>query len=52
MYSLGIYFGLNIVQNTISSTGAFEVYMNDKLIFSKLKSGRLPTLEEMDNLIR
>ena len=36
MYSLGIYFGLNMLQNSISSTGAFEVYMNNELIFSKL----------------
>ena len=44
---LGGYFGLNMLQNAISSTGAFEVYLNDALIFSKLTSNRLPSPEEI-----
>ena len=38
---------MNIVINGLSSTGAFEVYLNDSLIFSKLSTDRMPSLEEI-----
>ena len=41
---LGGYFGLNMLQNWLSSTGAFEVLLNDRLIFSKIRSNRMPSV--------
>ena len=42
---IGGYFGLNMLQNMISSTGANEVAFNGITIFSKLASQRLPLAE-------
>ena len=42
---LGGYFALNFIQNKVSSTGAFEVYVNDRLIFSKLSMNRMPSMK-------
>jgi len=44
MIFLGGYFGLNMLQNSLSSTGAFEVLLNDRLIFSKIGIGRMPSV--------
>ena len=52
MYMLGMYFGLNMLQNFVSSTGAFEIYLNDQLIFSKLATGRVPSFEELEHHLR
>lgn len=41
---LGGYFGLNMLQNQISSTGAFEIFINDELVFSKLRLNRMPSI--------
>jgi selT/selW/selH-like putative selenoprotein len=49
---LGLYFGLNFLQSYLTSTGAFEVYVDDQLVFSKLQVQRLPTLEELDRLLQ
>lgn len=40
-------FILNNVGNSQLSTGAFEIYYNDELIFSKLASGRVPGIEDI-----
>ena len=44
---LGGYFGLNMLQNALTSTGAFEVSLNGRPLFSKLASNRMPTVEEL-----
>lgn len=44
---LGGYFGLNMLQNALSSSGAFEVSLNGTPIFSKLATNRMPTAEEI-----
>lgn len=44
---LGGYFGLNMLQNAVSSTGAFEVYVNDRLVFSKVATGHMPTVDDI-----
>ena len=49
---LGGYFVLNFVQGKISSTGAFEVSLNDRLIFSKLSMNRMPSLQEISSNIK
>ncbi|MCO5597427.1 hypothetical protein L7F22_051505 [Adiantum nelumboides] len=40
----------NVLQNTLQSTGAFEVYFDGDLIFSKLKQGRFPEEFELREL--
>mmetsp|Transcript_59247 Transcript_59247/g.120471 ORF Transcript_59247/g.120471 Transcript_59247/m.120471 type:complete len:113 (-) Transcript_59247:37-375(-) len=36
----------NLIENQVTQTGAFEVYADGQLVFSKLQAGRLPTLNE------
>ena len=44
LWILGAMFGANFIQNMVTSTGAFEVYFNNKMIFSKLLNNRWPTV--------
>jgi len=41
MYFMGIYFFANMVSTSLISTGAFEVYVDDREVFSKLKTGKM-----------
>jgi selT/selW/selH-like putative selenoprotein len=41
----------NVVQSFLQSTGAFEVYLNDELVFSKLKEGRFPGEGELKEIV-
>lgn len=41
----------NVLQNTLQSTGAFEIYFDGDLIFSKLKEGRFPSEIEVEQLV-
>ncbi|KAK4784426.1 hypothetical protein SAY86_018794 [Trapa natans] len=41
----------NVFQSFLQSSGAFEVYCNDVLVFSKLKEGRFPGEIELKDLI-
>lgn len=52
MFLIGGYFILNMLQTQISSTGAFEIYLDHRLIFSKLSVGRMPNASELSKLIR
>jgi selT/selW/selH-like putative selenoprotein len=36
-----------MLQNALSSTGAFEVSLNGTPIFSKIATNRMPTAEEI-----
>lgn len=47
MFLIGGYFLLNMIQGQVSSTGAFEVYLDTRLIFSKLATGRMPLAHEL-----
>jgi thioredoxin reductase-like selenoprotein T len=49
---LGGYFVLNWVQGQVSTTGAFEISVNNQLIFSKLRQNRMPSVEEITSQIR
>jgi selT/selW/selH-like putative selenoprotein len=40
-------FLMNSVANSLVATGAFEIYVNDDLIFSKLQAGRFPSGDEL-----
>lgn len=44
-------FLLNTIGGSISQTGAFEVYVNDELVYSKLERGTAPTPQQMKDLI-
>ena len=43
MIMIGNFFGHQYLNRFLSTTGAFEVYYKDRLLFSKLSSNRLPT---------
>jgi selT/selW/selH-like putative selenoprotein len=40
-------FVVNSMGNSLVATGAFEIYVNEELIFSKLESGRFPNADEL-----
>ena len=42
-----LWVGNNLAQS-MAQTGAFEVDVNGKTVFSKLAEGRMPRLEELD----
>lgn len=42
MWCMGTFFIGNQISTSLISTGAFEIYINDKLAFSKLETGRMP----------
>lgn len=45
-------FILNNIGNSMITTGAFEVYLNDELIYSRLQSGgRMPNGEDIINAL-
>lgn len=41
----------NFLQSFLQSSGAFEVYCNGELVFSKLKQGRFPGEIELKDLV-
>jgi len=41
----------NAIYGSLMSTGAFEVYLDNKLVFSKIKSGIMPTPQDLDRLL-
>lgn len=52
MFLIGGYFLLNMIQTQVSSTGAFEIYLDNTLIFSKLATGRMPNIHEISSYLR
>lgn len=36
---------INLIGSNLLSTGAFEVYVEDELIWSKIETGRLPEMQ-------
>lgn len=45
-----VIFMINNFGNSLLSTGAFEVYSNESLIYSKLKTGVLPNIHEINRI--
>ncbi|KAL5580727.1 hypothetical protein UlMin_013169 [Ulmus minor] len=41
----------NALQSSLQSTGAFEVFLNNELVFSKLKEGRFPGEIELKDVV-
>ena len=52
MFVLGSLWFLNNYGNSQLSTGAFEIMLDDEVIFSKLESKRVPTAEEVLNILK
>lgn len=42
----------NMIKNQLLSTGAFEIYFDDELVFSKLNSKQVPSEEILEGLLR
>lgn len=47
MQAFMLIFMVNSMANSQLSTGAFEIYYNDELVFSKLALGRMPSGREV-----
>lgn len=43
---LGLFI-MNNIGHSFLATGAFEIYVNDLLLFSKIETGRFPNIEEL-----
>ena len=39
-----------MIQTNLMQSGAFEIYINDKLMFSKLESGRMPNINDIHHI--
>jgi len=46
-----VLFVMNNIGHSYLATGAFEIYLNDDLIFSKLQTGRFPTMNEIFSIL-
>jgi selT/selW/selH-like putative selenoprotein len=44
MYGLGSFFIGNQLHSALLSTGAFEIYINDVLAYSKIQMGKMPDM--------
>mmetsp|Transcript_4921 Transcript_4921/g.31489 ORF Transcript_4921/g.31489 Transcript_4921/m.31489 type:complete len:125 (-) Transcript_4921:1536-1910(-) len=42
----------NLVGGSMMSTGAFEIFYDEKLLFSKLSTGRLPDMRMVEEISR
>eukprot|EP00731_Ephydatia_muelleri_P030321 Em0021g844a len=40
------------IESQLLSTGAFEVYVDDMMVWSTLETGRLPTVEEVKSFVK
>jgi selT/selW/selH-like putative selenoprotein len=49
--ALGLWIVGNMLTGSLSQTGAFEIYFDGGLAFSKLATGRLPNAAEFDALV-
>jgi len=47
MMTFGAVWFANNFANQLISTGAFEILVDDELVFSKLETGRLPTMRDI-----
>jgi len=42
----------NMISQSLLSTGAFEIYINNDLVFSKLQTGRMPDVNTINAIFR
>lgn len=50
-YGIFAFFMGTVVQNSLLQSGAFEIYINGNLEFSKLKHGEMPTVEDINRMM-
>ena len=51
-WGMGVWFVGNQVSNSLISTGAFEIYVNDRLEYSKLASGQMPASHILEQILK
>ena len=51
-FGIGLFFIGSMVQAQLMQSGAFEVYVNGKLQFSKLETGRMPDFDAVELILR
>lgn len=47
----GAAFVCNMIAGQLRQTGAFELYLDDQLVFSKLQSGGIPPFDHLLSLV-
>jgi len=50
--SIAVFILGNMIRNGLLSSGAFEIYFDDELVFSKLESNTAPQMDIIDNLLQ
>lgn len=50
MYGIAAFFIGNQLHNVLLSTGAFEIYINEALVFSKIATGTMPDGNTMNQV--
>lgn len=50
--SLLVFSVANILENSLVSTGAFEIFFNDIPIWSKIQTGRMPSAPELHQILQ
>lgn len=50
-YGFGAFYIGNMLQGNLLSTGAFEIFVNEKLVYSKIKNGRMPDAESIQKIL-
>lgn len=45
--AMAVWFLGNMLHNSLTSTGAFEVFYDGQQVFSKLQSNRMPNIDEI-----
>jgi len=46
---VGTFFAGNMISSSLTKTNAFEIYLNDKLLWSSLKAHRKPNMQDLVN---
>ena len=49
---LFLFFGGNLLNGIITNSGALEIFYNDELIWSTLKTGKVPNMKSLVHLIK
>ena len=52
MLTFGVLFSCNVMSGKLINTGAFEMSYNGTPVWSKLETGRFPSLEELTHSLR
>ena len=52
MYGIGAFFIGNMIRNQLITTGAFEIFFDNELVFSKLQSNQIPSETILNDLFR